>query len=163
MTKILDWKIFKLFLCSYSNRKNVWVLRLFYFNCHNDIGFLALLWQKSQKLNFIILAGWLVSFGFVFPLIAAQIEELSVIKENEIIDSYEMLYTILYFPIYWGLGIIELIALLLLFRSKKAIKRHEMKLRIMRFRHFPKKTNFEKPYWKVWFELFCILQNEFQY
>ena|GEM_PF-5571463 len=105
--------------------------------------------KRVKKLNFIILAGWLVSFGFVFPLIAAQIEELSVIKENEIIDSYEMLYTILYFPIYWGLGIIELIALLLLFRSKKAIKKHDMKLRIKRFRHFPKKTNFEKPYWKV--------------
>lgn len=105
--------------------------------------------KRVKKLNFIILAGWLVSFGFVFPLIAAQIEELSVIAEYETMDSFNKFYLLLYFPIYWCLGIIELIALLLLFRSKIAIKRHEMKLRIMRFRHFPKKTNFEKPYWDV--------------
>lgn len=105
--------------------------------------------KRVKKLNFKIIAVWLISYGIILPFIAAQIEELSVIAEYETMDSFNMFYLLLYFPIYWGLGIIELIALLLLFRSKMAIKRHEMKLRIMRFRHFPKKTNFEKPYWDV--------------
>ena len=62
----------------------------------------------------------LLVFGIILPAISIVIEEEHETKDwkqGEIHDNFELLYLFLKFPIYWGMGIVQL--LIFCFRNGK--------------------------------------------
>lgn len=50
-----------------------------------------------------------ILFGIVLPFISMKIEILKVKSEFEMIDSFNLLYTMFRFPMYWIIGICQFI------------------------------------------------------
>ena len=72
-------------------------------------GILVFLNVKYWKTNFVEKAGCILVgliFGLLLPLVS-MIVELQI--ADEWMDSFEVIYTFLRFPIYWIIGIIQMI------------------------------------------------------
>lgn len=52
-----------------------------------------------------------VLFGLILPIISMGFEIDKVTARGEIIDNFEVLYTYFRFPVYWLIGIIQLVIL----------------------------------------------------
>ncbi|WP_248724913.1 hypothetical protein [Seonamhaeicola sp. ML3] len=87
------------------------------------IGFLIFLnirfWKKKTEMKTGCILGG-VFFGFILPLISMIIELQRVKMTIGIIDNFEVLYTYLRFPSYWGIGIIQAIVV--------SVKRNNIKV-----------------------------------
>lgn len=69
-------------------------------------------YQRNDKINktqFILLA--LPVFGLALPLVSMMIEIALVKMTKGVTDSLETLYTFLRFPIYWILGVIQILVI----------------------------------------------------
>lgn len=68
-------------------------------------------WKKTNN-NFVFGCLNLMLFSLFFPLISIFIEVGRVQFSRGFIDNFEVVYTLLKFPLYWCLGVIQIIFLL---------------------------------------------------
>lgn len=68
--------------------------------------FNALYWKKrfNGKIGCLIIG---ILFGVIIPFASMKIEVIRVKSEFEIIDGFNLLYTIFRFPMYWIIGILQ--------------------------------------------------------
>lgn len=75
---------------------------------------------QGTKLNCIVTIGIVILYGLILPIISQGFEVSRVVAINGIDDSFTLLYTFLRFPIYWFLGVIQLVLIAISFKSNKA-------------------------------------------
>ena len=50
-------------------------------------------------------------FGFIFPFVSSVIDIKIYISDKTIVDNFELLHNYLKFPLYWGIGLLQLLIL----------------------------------------------------
>ena len=50
-------------------------------------------------------------FGIIFPAISSFIDIKAYISNKEIVDNFELLHNYFKFPLYWGIGLLQLLIL----------------------------------------------------
>jgi hypothetical protein len=67
-------------------------------------------WKKdfTSCLAYCIIA---LLFGIIFPLVSSFIDIKIYTSGKKIVDNFELLYNYLKFPIYWGIGLLQLLVL----------------------------------------------------
>lgn len=75
---------------------------------------------RDKKLGCIATFGIIVLYIIILPLLSQGFEIRRVVSVNGTDDSFTLLYTYLRFPLYWILGIIQLIIITIFFRPNKS-------------------------------------------
>ena len=67
-------------------------------------------WRRkfTGALIYVIIA---ILFGILLPMVSMKLEIIKVKNEYEIVDGFNLLYTLFRFPMYWILGIWQVINL----------------------------------------------------
>lgn len=99
-------------------------LTLFNYSDILILGIMILFTILSVKKNLlkekIILNILLILYIIVIPLISSNIESHNVYYKFEIVDSFNLIYIIFKWPVWWVIGILNIIFMyLLLFKKKK--------------------------------------------
>jgi hypothetical protein len=72
----------------------------------------AFFWKKRFKQNIGCLIG-LIVFGIVLPITSMFFEIRRYNAEYKYIDAFELLYTYFRFPLYWVIGILQSILIVI--------------------------------------------------
>jgi hypothetical protein len=72
-----------------------------------------------KRFNWKLVTILFILFLVVIPVFSAEIERTLVFKQHEIVDSFNLLYIIFRFPVWWILGLFEFIMIKLIFRHKR--------------------------------------------
>jgi len=74
---------------------------------------------KNRELGCIIILILVLLYGIILPVISQVVEISRVVEINGVDDSFTLLYTYLRYPIYWFLGFIQLIMIVIFNNSPK--------------------------------------------
>lgn len=74
--------------------------------------------RNSIKINWKIYTPFSICLFIVFPLLSIRVEVGNVYRKFEMVDGFNLWYTILRWPTWWLLGFIELIALKIIKEKK---------------------------------------------
>ena len=68
-----------------------------------------------------VVIGWFFLFAGVLPLLSIGFEKDLIQQEYEVVDGFNLVYLLFKFPLYWGIGWVELLLLALIgkFRNRK--------------------------------------------
>lgn len=71
------------------------------------------IWKYNiiKKRNRILFLMALLFFGFIIPFFSMGFEIQNMIKDQPFIDNFTLLYTYLRFPVWWFIGVIEILIL----------------------------------------------------
>lgn len=70
----------------------------------------VIFWKKdlSSCLTYVII---ILLFAVILPVISSFIDIRVYISDNKIVDNFELLHNYLKFPLYWGIGVLQLLIL----------------------------------------------------
>lgn len=72
-----------------------------------------------KRFNWKLITVLFILFLIVIPFFSAQVERIQVYKQYEIVDGFNLLYLLFRFPVWWILGLFEIIMIKLIFRHKR--------------------------------------------
>lgn len=74
--------------------------------------------SRTKKLGCLVVLMIALLYVIVLPLTSQIVEIRRVVAVNGVDDSFTLLYTYSRFPIYWSLGFIQLIILVMFYKYK---------------------------------------------
>jgi hypothetical protein len=69
-------------------------------------------WEKDFT-SCLVYCAIVLFFGIIFPLVSSFIDIKIYTLGKKIVDNFELLHNYLKFPIYWGIGLLQLLILML--------------------------------------------------
>jgi len=75
-------------------------------------------YRPIQKLNWKILTVVVLLLFIVVPYVSTKIEQYQIHQTKEMIDGFNLLYIFFRYPIWWTIGIIEILTLRRLIKKK---------------------------------------------
>lgn len=70
----------------------------------------VLKYEIIKKRNWIFYLVAFLFFGFIIPFFSINSEVQSVIKSQPFIDNFTLLYTYFRFPVWWLIGLLEIVS-----------------------------------------------------
>jgi len=77
------------------------------------INFKIVLKRSKVVLSWITISLFIISFLFIFPYLSTELESHLVHSRNEVVDGFNLFYLWFKWPIYWLVGTLELIFILM--------------------------------------------------
>ena len=67
-------------------------------------------WKKDFS-SCLVYGVIILLFGAIFPVISSFIDVRIYTSDKQIVDNFELLHNYLKFPLYWGVGLVQLLIL----------------------------------------------------
>jgi hypothetical protein len=72
-----------------------------------------------RKFNWLLITALVILFLIIIPYFSAEFERIRVVKQYELVEGFNLLYLFFRFPVWWIIGLFELITIKLIFRHKR--------------------------------------------
>jgi len=72
-----------------------------------------------RKFNWLLITVLVILFLIIIPYFSAEFERKQVVKQYELVEGFNLIYLFFRFPVWWIIGLFELITIKLIFRRKR--------------------------------------------